>query len=76
MEQLGMEAKKKRRHSKAIHLRLLPEHDEIVREAAENAGLSVSGWIRERVLRYAREELGIQPGRSEAEAFVPSATRH
>ena len=51
-----------RRHGAALRLRLLPEHDRIVRRAAEVAGVSLSDWMRERLLRSAREELGLKPG--------------
>jgi uncharacterized protein (DUF1778 family) len=52
-----MKEKPKRRHSAALHIRLVPEHEELIREAAELAGVSLSDWIRERLLRAARKEI-------------------
>lgn len=46
-----------RRHSASILLRLLPEHAEMMQQAADHAGISRSDWMRERLLRCAREEL-------------------
>lgn len=48
----------KRRHGAALRLRLLPEHDALIRAAAERAGVSISDWMRDRLIRTAREELG------------------
>ena len=47
-----------RRHSAQINLRLLPEHDELIREAAEHAAMSVTDWLRGLAVREARKELG------------------
>jgi uncharacterized protein (DUF1778 family) len=49
--------KPQRRHSSALYIRVTPEHEELIREAAELAGVSVSSWIRERLLRSARKEI-------------------
>jgi uncharacterized protein (DUF1778 family) len=46
-----------RTHSSALRIRLLPEHDALVREAAALAGVSLSDWLRERIIRAARREL-------------------
>jgi predicted HicB family RNase H-like nuclease len=46
-----------RRHSDVLHIRVTPEHGELVRQAAERAGVSLSDWIRERLIRTARKEL-------------------
>lgn len=51
-------------HSAALRIRLLPEHEELIRQAAELAGISISAWIRERLIRAARREIG-QAGRYE-----------
>lgn len=48
----------KRKHSTSILLRLKPEHAELIQEAADHAGISRSDWIRERLLRCARKEIG------------------
>jgi uncharacterized protein (DUF1778 family) len=40
-----------------LNVRLLPEHADLIRQAAELAGVSLSDWIRERLLRQARREL-------------------
>lgn len=53
----AMKEKTQRRHSSALHLRLMPEHEELIRRAAELAGVSLSDWIRERLIRAARKEL-------------------
>ena len=56
---LGMATKPPpaRRHSDVLHIRVTPEHGELVRQAAERAGVSLSDWIRERLIRTARKEL-------------------
>ena len=41
----------------ALRLRLLSEHEELIRQAAELAGLSISAWMRERLIRAARREI-------------------
>jgi hypothetical protein len=46
-----------RTHSSALRIRLLPEHDALVREAATLAGVSLSDWLRERIIRAARKEV-------------------
>jgi uncharacterized protein (DUF1778 family) len=47
-----------RRHTAMLNIRLLPEHAELIRQAAEMAGVSLSDWIRERLIRAARKEIG------------------
>jgi uncharacterized protein (DUF1778 family) len=47
----------KRTHSAQINLRLLPEHDDLIREAAEHAGMTVTNWLRGLAVREARKEL-------------------
>ena len=46
-----------RAHSASIRIRLTPGHDVLIRQAAELAGVSLSDWIRERLIRSARKEL-------------------
>jgi uncharacterized protein (DUF1778 family) len=46
-----------RAHSATLRIRLLPEHDALIREAAALAGVSLSDWLRERIIRSARREL-------------------
>lgn len=48
----------KRTHTAQINLRLLPEHDELVRAAARHAGMTVTNWLRGLAVREARKELG------------------
>jgi uncharacterized protein (DUF1778 family) len=45
-------------HSASIRIRLTPEHDALIRQAATLAGISLSDWIRERLIRAARKEIG------------------
>ncbi len=47
----------KRTHSAQLHIRLTPEHDRLVREAAEHAGQTLTNWIRGVLVREARKEL-------------------
>jgi uncharacterized protein (DUF1778 family) len=47
----------KRTHSARMHIRLTPEHDALIREAAEQSGSTLTNWIRDRLLRAARDEL-------------------
>jgi uncharacterized protein (DUF1778 family) len=49
----------------ALRLRLLSEHEELMRQAAALAGLSLSAWMRERLIRAARREIA-DAGRYEA----------
>jgi uncharacterized protein (DUF1778 family) len=46
-----------RAHSASIRIHLMPEHDALVRQTAERAGINVSDWIRERLIRAARKEI-------------------
>ena len=54
-----------RAHSSALRIRLLPEHDALIRQAAALAGVSLSDWLRERIIRAARREIA-EAGRYEA----------
>ena len=45
------------RASDAFHFRVRSDYGELIRRAAEGSGQSVSGWIRDRVLKAAREEV-------------------
>ena len=46
-----------RRHTAQIHIRLTPDQDKLIREAAEHSGSTLTNWIRDRLLRAARQEL-------------------
>ena len=48
----------KRRHSAQINFRLAPELDDLIREAAEHSGQTLTNWIRGVLVREARKELG------------------
>jgi len=47
----------KRRHSSSLYIRVTPEHEELIRQAAELSGTSLSDWIRDRLVRNARREI-------------------
>ena len=47
----------KRAHSAQIHIRLTPEHDDLIRQAAEHSGQTLTNWIRGVLVREARKEL-------------------
>lgn len=47
-----------RKHSVSILLRVTPEHGDLIQRAADHAGISRSDWIRERLIREARKEVG------------------
>lgn len=47
-----------RKHSAQLHIRCTPEQDQLVREAAEHAGQTLTNWIRGVLVKAAREELG------------------
>jgi uncharacterized protein (DUF1778 family) len=47
----------KRRHSAALHIRLVPEHEELIRQASELTGTSLSDWIRDKLVRAARKDI-------------------
>ena len=51
------------KYDAAVRLRMRQADLELMKEAAARAGLSLSGWTRERLLRVAREEMGVR-GRS------------
>jgi uncharacterized protein (DUF1778 family) len=57
MYSMTMDKTPKRRHSAALHIRLVPEHEELIRQAAELSGTSLSDWIRDRLVRTARREI-------------------
>ena len=44
------------RRSKAIRVRLRPAEDAEIRRAARRSGLSLSNWLRDRLLKAARED--------------------
>ena len=55
-----------RRHSADIRLRLMPEHDDLIRRAAEQVAQrrgsgNVSTWLRDVAILAAQEELGESP---------------
>ncbi len=61
----GYMVKKKattRQHSAALHIRLRPEHDKLIREAAAYLGVSLSDWCRLVLIRAAREEIREKAG--------------
>lgn len=47
-----------RKHSADTHIRLEPDQRELFDKAAEEAGLSLSAWIRTRLLAAAKKEAG------------------
>jgi uncharacterized protein (DUF1778 family) len=49
--------REKRKHSGSVRIRLVPEHEADIRHAAQLAGLNLSAWVRERLIKSAREEL-------------------
>lgn len=51
------ESTAKRRHSSNLFIRVTPEHEGLIRQAAELAGTSLSDWIRDRLVRTARREI-------------------
>jgi uncharacterized protein (DUF1778 family) len=51
------ESPSKRRHSSSLYIRVTPEHEELIRQAADLTGTSLSDWIRERLVRTARREI-------------------
>jgi uncharacterized protein (DUF1778 family) len=55
-KEIVLKMDEKRRHSRSIRIRLEPEHDELIRDAAKSRGLTVSAWVRERLILMAREE--------------------
>jgi hypothetical protein len=56
-----------RKHSASMRVRLLPEHDALIREAAERAvrrkgSGDLSDWLRETLVAAARRELKREEG--------------
>ena len=58
--------KAEKTQSAALRIRLLPEHEDLIRQAAELAGISISAWIRERLIRAARKEI------AQGERYAPA----
>jgi uncharacterized protein (DUF1778 family) len=59
--------KEERTHEASIRVRLLPEHDALIREAAEHAlrrkgSGNLSDWVREALVAAARRELAKEGG--------------
>ena len=48
----------KHRQDASIRIRLLKEQEELFRKAAVKSGLSLSAWVRDRLLKIARKEVG------------------
>lgn len=46
-----------RRHDTSMRVRLLPEQAHLFRKAADLVGLTLSAWVRERLIKMARKEL-------------------
>lgn len=59
------DATAKRRHTEQVLLRFDPEQLALIDEAADQAGLNRTAWLRMTALRVAKEELG--KGRSGGE---------
>lgn len=53
----GTKEQPKRRHRAQVNFRLTPEHDQLIREAAEHSGQTLTNWIRGVLVREARKEL-------------------
>ena len=51
------EQPKNREYTASLNMRLRPEQAELFKDAANHAGLSLSGWVRSRLLEAARREL-------------------
>jgi len=47
----------KRTHAAQLHIRLTPDHDRLIRKAAEHSGQTLTNWIRGVLVREARKEL-------------------
>jgi uncharacterized protein (DUF1778 family) len=45
-----------KRRSKFLRIRLTPEQDAMIKDAAETAGITVSAWASERLLAAAKRE--------------------
>jgi uncharacterized protein (DUF1778 family) len=60
---IGRMADRSRKHTAAIVLRFEPEQLEMVDQAAEQAGLSRTSWLRALAIRAARQELGEEGGK-------------
>jgi hypothetical protein len=65
--------KPRRRLASMISVRLAPDELEVVRNAADERGLSVSGFLRMSALREARHEVGSAALRGVITLFAPSS---
>ncbi len=50
-------SEEKRAHSSQLHIRLTTDHDQLIRQAADHSGQTLTNWIRGVLVREARKEL-------------------
>lgn len=44
--------------TETLRVRLAPEHKQLIHDAADRAGIVMTSWVKSRLIRIAREELG------------------
>jgi hypothetical protein len=54
---MGMSTAPKRKHDKPLQIRMNEELLLLIQSASDKAGLSTSGWVRDRMARVARREI-------------------
>lgn len=51
-----MDKKTQQKTSKIVAVRLRPDHEDLLKRAAEDVGLTLSSWLRMVALKAAREQ--------------------
>lgn len=59
----------KRHHDRPMQIRMTQELLDLIQLASEKAGLSTSGWVRDRLGRVARRELRVTADETPRQAY-------
>ncbi|OGL58852.1 MAG: hypothetical protein A3J27_02375 [Candidatus Tectomicrobia bacterium RIFCSPLOWO2_12_FULL_69_37] len=59
----------KRHHDRPMQIRMAQELLDLINRASEKAGLSTSGWVRDRLGRVARRELRGTPDETPRQTY-------
>lgn len=66
----------KRHHDRPVQIRMTQELLDLIQSASEKAGLSTSGWVRDRLSRVARRELRTTGDETPRQAYRDQARRN
>ncbi|MEK6709095.1 MAG: hypothetical protein AABZ64_00805 [Nitrospinota bacterium] len=65
----------KRHHDRSMQIRMAQELLDLIQFASEKAGLSTSGWVRDRLSRIARRELRTTGDETPRQAYRDRSSR-